>query len=426
MCNKNSRVTVIMGAGAVLDMDFPDNVLRPTTANITDKVREPYLGLNNNGEINLVDEIYHTLVDKFPCDQNLWWIENPKPNIHFEILFHVLEQLRAYSSVWDNQNRNPETYPYFAPFTQPNIKFSSTDLFQVMKEFVARIMKIVNAYNNYFQNDNGKEDWYRDFFKADFKWDIFNFNYDTTVEQCLKEYEDGFESVEGRADSKFNPTKLYVNAKGLSTINHIHGCIRYYYKDNINSDLFETSMHDLYLYPSFEDVSKRFVGRSQSSPSSQANEEYIAGPIITGLRKTDKVTCVPYAFYHSNLCNAITRNNAMVIVGYSFGDRYVNDLVKRMHSIWGGKERVVLIDKWNENMMKYKADREKFIQTLSAGELEFIQMISECKSIDQMVNFIDGDIESPKYSKNGNLMLLINGMKKASEARDQIYSYLMS
>lgn len=415
-----------MGAGAVLDMNFPANILWPSTRNITQEVIKPYDNVfDENKKITIVNEIYNRLLDVFPVSNYIWWEKDSKPNIHFEILFHVMEQLLAYESVWEGKNKNPDIYPHFAPFTTQNFDFQPEELWQVMKKFIMRIMEIVNAYNEYFRNDKGAEDWFRDFFKSNFKWDVFNFNYDTTVEQSLGEYEDGFEKCADRPYSIFRPQKLYENAQQLSTVNHIHGCINYYYKDNPNEDMFETNIHDLYLYPSYEEVKKKMIGRGQSNPSAQNNEQYYAGPIITGLRKTDKLNCLPYDFYHGNLYNAILRSNAMVIVGYSFGDLYVNNLINRMHAIWRGEERIVLIDKWDDSKINgYKSLLEQYMFTLSRGEIEFMEIMSSCTDIRDMVDtFIDTDLMRPKYAQNGSLLLFTCGMKEASRYRDKIYNF---
>lgn len=425
----NPRVTMIMGAGAVLDMNFPADILWPSTSNITQEVIKPYTNVfDKNKEITIVGEIYNRLMDVFPVSTYIWWEKDPKPNINFEMLFHVMEQLLAYESVWKGKNKNPDIYPHFAPFTAQNFDFQPEELRQVTSKFIMRIMEIVNAYNEYFQNDTGAEDWFRDFFKSSFKWDVFNFNYDTTVEQSLGEYEDGFEKCADRPYSIFRPQKLYENAQQLSTVNHVHGCINYYYKDNPNEDMFETNIHDLYLYPSYEEVKKKMIGRGQSNPSAQNNEQYYAGPIITGLRKTDKLNCLPYDFYHGNLYNAILRSNAMVIVGYSFGDLYVNNLINRMHAIWRGKERIVLIDKWDDSKINgYNSLLEKYMFTLSRGGIEFMEIMSSCTDIGNMIDtFIDTDVTRPKYAKNGNLLLFTCGMKEASRYRDKIYNFLES
>ncbi len=244
---------MVMGAGAVLDMNFPSNIIKPTTWNITEEVRKPYDDIFcANREITIVEDIYQILVRSFPVDHNIWWATNSTVNIHFEILFHVMEQLIAYQSVWASNNHNPYTFPHFAPFTTQNFSFDPKDLNQVMWKFIMRIMEIVNAYNEYFRNDNGAENWYRDFFKSDFKWDD----------------------------------------------NKIRG---------------------------------------------------------------------------------------------------------------------------------YKTELKKYLQTLSKGAIEFLELMSGCTCIGQMMNdFIDPDIFHPKYSINGNLMLITNGMKGASNIRNEIYSSLKS
>ena len=45
----NPRVTMIMGADVVLDIDFPTGVLRPSTWNITHELIKPYDDLINKG-----------------------------------------------------------------------------------------------------------------------------------------------------------------------------------------------------------------------------------------------------------------------------------------------------------------------------------------------------------------------------------------
>ena len=117
----------------------------------------------------------------------------------------------------------------------------------------------------------------------------------------------------------------------------------------------------------------------------------------------------------------------MVIVGYSFGDLYVNNLIKRMNAIWRGKERIVLIDKWCSEYMEYRTDLEKYLQTLPGGEVEFIELMSGCTDVGELSDFLfPSNYHSPKYSKNGNLMLVVCGMKEASVMRQEIYEFLES
>lgn len=116
---------MIMGAGAPLDLTLPNGVTWPSTTNITEEVRKPYdMVLNPGTTTDLVERIYKQLMATFPVNHNLWWISNPQPYIHFEILFHVMEQMRAYGFAWDGNCKNPYMYPYFAPFTKGDFGFS--------------------------------------------------------------------------------------------------------------------------------------------------------------------------------------------------------------------------------------------------------------------------------------------------------------
>ena len=57
-------------------------------------------------------------------------------------------------------------------------------------------MSIVNQYDTSFSENMTSERWYRDFWKSlSGKTDIFNLNYNNTIENSLGEYEDGFPPV---------------------------------------------------------------------------------------------------------------------------------------------------------------------------------------------------------------------------------------
>lgn len=385
---------------------------------------------DNSHDIYIVKEIYDKLVAEFPTCNNAWWVENPKPNIHFEILFHVMEQLVSYSSVWQRRNHNENMYPYFAPFTKSGFNFSEKDLFYIMWQFILRIMDIVNDYNEYFKDDEGNEDWYRKFFHLPFKFDVFNFNYDTTVEQSICDYEDGFRQVDNRNYFNFIPQLIFDNPDQKSTINHLHGCINYFYKDDVNSDINDTTIHDLYKYSSYDVVRKMMRGRGQSNNTSQTNEEYYAGPIITGLRKTDKLNCLPYDFYHGYLYQTILKSNALIITGYSFGDLYVNNLINRMNLIHGEKKRIVLIDKWDQSAINEEiCGLKKYLESnVPSNEIIFLEMMSDCGTIGEMIKtFITPDTKTPKYSQNDCVLLFTDGLKDAVENhQDEIVDFLNS
>ena len=240
---ENNRTTFLIGAGTPLDLVLPQDVIKPSTTEITNDVRRVYTDYLTQGDtITIVDDIYNWLMKNYPPDRSNPYVgETPTPYIHFEHLFHVLEMLDAYSWVWSRNSKNPNLYPVFAPFVQPNISFDTNTLSSVMDQFILRIMDIVNGYDSNFLNYHTNE-WYWKFYQQFAKdSDFFVLNYDATIEKAIGTYEDGFEA-DGIQNVflRFNPKRLFENPNGLSTINHMHGCINYYFQSykNINEDIY--------------------------------------------------------------------------------------------------------------------------------------------------------------------------------------------
>ncbi len=431
-----NRITTIIGAGAPLDFDYESvKIMRPSTYNITKEIINNYdlidvENINKTKTSDLVKEIYDCLEKQYPVIEN--WKEeddNKETIINFEMIFHVLESLYAYGSVWSKTCKNPSIYPIFAPFIKPSIIFDKNDIRQILDIFTIRIMDIINSYNKYFAKEKeNKEKWYYKFFsRKKVIWDIFNLNYDTTIETCINNYKDGFERLDDENFMKFNPKILWDSE--TSTINHLHGCINYYfdsYKD-INKDIFNSGFYDLYKYNSYDKVRGMILGRGRSYPSNQTGESYYPSPIITGLRKTDKVTNFPLGFYYGNLLKSIINNNVLVIIGYSFGDLYINSLLEKMNTLHGDSARIVIIDFWNKNKIKKQGLEHYFGYCLPNEELRFILKISNEKNASGLnKNLNCSSNKAYMMSNNNKLMLFINGFKKASKYANKIFDFMNS
>lgn len=423
-----SRTTFLIGAGIPLDLTLSHKLILPSTASITAEVCKPYRNYTNEDlPIQIVQDIYDKLMTEYPPKENPFSFEDPKPNVHFEHLFHVLEMLDSYYRVWRGHCKNESIYPVFAPFVKPGIDFDGDLLHSVLDDFVLRIMDIIAQYDGIYNIKLQEHDWYRNFFM----WfrensDYFTLNYDTTIEQTIGEYEDGYEA-DGIQDKflRFNPHKLLDNPNGLSTINHLHGCINYYFSSykEINQDVYTFRFHDLYKYPDYHTVRKLMIGRGQSSPSNQSGETYKAAPIITGLRKLDKLNNTPFDFYHANLVNCLVHNHKLVIGGYGFGDSYCNQLIERMAYMHGNRTRIVLIDKWNIPF----GDRCHGGYWLNNGAGTFLCKIARCGAFDWIIEELyhnEDKSSGALYSNNHHLMVLPNGFKDATEQAEMIESFL--
>lgn len=425
-----SRTTLLIGAGTPLDLELPESITFPSTANITKAVCQPYHNyMDENSPIHIVQEIYDKLMGTYPAKHNPFLTEDPKPYIHFEHLFHVLEMLDSYHWVWDGACKNESCFPVFGPFTRQDFGFDGRILHSVMDEFILRIMDIITQYNDHYHEEMEKHDWYRDFylrFKTDS--DYFILNYDTTIEQTIGEYEDGYEA-DGIQEEflRFNPQRLLNNTKGLSTVSHLHGCINYYFSTykNANQDVYEFDSHDLFKYQNYQTVRGHMIGRGQGAPASQTGESYHAAPIITGLRKLDKLNCIPFDFYHANLINCLTRSHKLVISGYSFGDIYCNQLVERMRYLHGEKTRIVLIDKWDfpEEARRHGG------YFLSQGLGTFLCKIMRCAMFDYAVSelYANEDKNSGALISNNHcIMVFPHGFKHAAGHINEIEAFLNS
>lgn len=442
--NSGSRITFIVGAGAPLDFTLAEDMVKPTTGNITQEVIKPYKYPLSRNKVKTVQRIYDILKSNFPADHINDWksFEKPQPDINFEQLFHVLEMYKSYDKPWEGECHNPDIYPEFAPFTRRKVKLHRESLHHIIQEFIHRIMEFVDKYDKYYQNNIAQESWYQSFF-AEFEGrsDIFTFNYDTTIEHSLSDYEDGFENVLPDEDfMRFNPNKLWQNTRYLSTVNHLHGCINYFFDTapDDNRLLSKYQHRDLCKYGSFDEVHQKWIGRGWGDTQTQSGEEYFPSPIITGLRKTDKLVGVPFDFYHGKLYDSIMHSNKLVIIGYSFGDLYVNQLFDRMDLIHGDKKRIVLIDYWNNRNSYTDKDGNKvkgeeldlgyFCENrINAEMMKFILMMAGITDTQQLQTAFNTRYQkSPMVSSNGNLMILPNKFKEASTHLKEIVAFLES
>ncbi len=231
------------------------------------------------------------------------------------------------------------------------------------------ILNIVNEYSTSFVNDTASESWYRVFWQAfNNHADIFNLNYDTTIETSLEDnFEDGFIPFCPEY-KKFSPRDLICNPRQLSTVNHLHGCILYG-DANPAVGQYEYSHRDLYKYTTYSPKNISY----QTTPTNQAEVTIYYTPIITGHRKTDKICYLPHSYYHANLANKILENPGLLIIGYSFNDIYVNQLIERHKLIHGQNQRITVIDKYPEYTDSHEVLRHQdIIKKDSIGHFGFI------------------------------------------------------
>ena len=421
----NQRTTVIIGAGAVLDFNY-DDITFPSTANITDTISK----LEIEGLYDKESKVISTIFSKINKI-----IGNSNNKVNFEELYSLLEHLWTINTI-SNKNTDhgsrifdPRAIPLYGHFLelQQYIDFPNIEYERALIYIIRTVADIINQYNQKFKENILYESWYRHFWSKRVKeWDIFTLNYDTTIENSLIEYEDGFESVLNTNYEHFNPIKLYKNDKKLSTINHLHGCINYA-ELNPKEFQFKHSNRDMYKLKNWNIDNMNEYLDFQSPPSTQTNSIYINSPIIIGQRKLDKQIFLPYSIYHANLANKIIQNQNLLIIGYSFGDLYINQLIERHKLIHEESQKVVIIDKFPSYICS-KGELYQFLTNRVNGYMRKFLLYQFNFGISPEFKIRGLNIEShnfPIYSDDQSTMLLINGFKEAAtEHKEVINNFL--
>lgn len=366
------RTTAILGAGAVLDFNF-SGLLKPTTFNITKAVVQQNIQGFDGGDSDLIKQIYNLIFEASRMEYLKLHpaVRRYDPIVTFEDLFEVIETLYSYNSTWNHEHF---PFPLISALVKSDLHYASIEYYRALIAIIERIFEIVFAYNERFKED-GNELWYKDFWKKfEGKLDIFNLNYDTTVENSLIDYVDGF--VGFTQDYKrFEPEVLWNTNSDKATVNHLHGCILYG-DPNPKPVEFHYSHRDLYKF--YPDVVNKAFFSGQWMPTNQAGDTIFYAPIITGLKKTDKICYMPNSIYHANLVKRIIENPSLFICGYSFGDLYVNQLLQRHKLIHDKNERVVVVEKWPDYVNEDCVSLYRyFMDNASSGMKEFVERITE-------------------------------------------------
>lgn len=406
--------TIIVGAGAILD--FEHKGIFPSTQNITEEVLKLNIHKVEGGERPLLRELYNHVYNELNKASGFNYTKPPKLN--FENLLHVIEMCIAYSGCWRKEYISWLSFPEFGTLIQP-VNFlkeiHTYDYIRGAYELQKTVMSIVNQYDTSFCEDMSVEQWYRNFWKSlSGRSNIFNLNYDNTIENSLGEYEDGFPPIKDGEDySRFSARRYFENPRCVSTIAHLHGQILF---SEARSYPFDYSMRDMVKNRDYETACKNRLG-GQFPPSNQAKEEYIKPEIVSGLRKTEKMTFAPNNVYLSDLTRKVIENNRLMIIGYSFGDLYLNEILGLGMAAHGDNFKVVIIDKFPSYIDTYTL----FFQQLSNNShmYSFVSRLAKDKLyIDigqkEFPLIVEG-YDAPVYSRNGNLMMCIGGFKDAVE-----------
>ena len=423
-----NTVTIIVGAGAVLD--FNHNGIFPSVKEITNEVLKLSTQKVDGGERPLLRELNDYIVGKLNKVGRPEINRAMPPQLNFENLLHIIEMCISYSGCWHKDFTSWPAFPEFGTLIHPDDFLNDIQTYDYIRAAFGlqkTVMDIVDQYDTTFREDTSSEQWYRDFWKSlSGKSNIFNLNYDNTIENSFGEYEDGFPPIkDGEEYSRFSAKRYYENKRGLSTIAHLHGQILF---SEAKEFPFEYSIRDMVKNRDYETACKNRIG-GQQNPSNQAKEEYLQPYIVSGSRKTEKITFAPNNVYLSDLTRKVIKNNRLMIIGYSFGDLYLNEILGLGMAAHGDDFKVVIIDKYPSYINSYISFFQYLVHECNPQGYTFVARLAKDRLFVEIGQkefpIIVNGYDKPLISRTGNLMMCISGFKDAVENhKDTIMEFL--
>lgn len=419
-------VTVIVGAGAALD--FEHMGVFPSVKTITEEVLKISTRKVDGTERLLIKNLYDGVIERLKNVGNPEVRKFIHPEVSFEDLLHVLEMCLSYSSCWHDEYLHWKVFPLYGALMEPDQILKDINTVEYERAAYAleeRVMKIVNQYDSAFKKDKSREQWYRDFWHSMKGANVFSLNYDSTIEESVESYEDGFDIVLGGEEySRFSAKRYYENRENKTTIAHLHGSILY---SEPKSFPFKYSIRDLVKNKDYESALKNRI-MSQSAPRTQAKEVYVQPYIISGARKTEKMVVAPYDVYLSDLTRKVLENKRLMLIGYSFGDLYLNEILGLGIAAHGDEFRALIIDKFPAYIHDYLS---LYQELKGLGMNSFVSRVSRdelsIKPGQKEFPLDVKDYDTPVVSKNGNLMICLAGFKDAvTKHREEIKDFLYS
>jgi hypothetical protein len=339
-----NRCTVFSGAG--LSIPVGGLVSTTLTALIRNTTQEYVDPSNPTGPLlrrQFIDEVARVL-DVYFAPQSC----------NFEDIFHALEVLDSCVNVGSTgtiKQFKPHFYPFFTP-TIPSAGpwINQFALNAAKKDLLETVANAIHSYDSAF-SPAGANTWFAAFWRnmiADLLLDLGTLNYDNTIEhslQPLHHLEDGYSlSAQPSSFARFEPTH-FCGYHG-SRMMHLHGNIHFGFDPmrtlNTSTQMFDDEWGDVFKFSTFNEAVQTWPSW-WSGTRAQSGEQIVGGPIITGLRKTDKLLTYPYSVYNSEYSEALLRNPRLLVVGYSFGDYHYNSLLGKMPAIHKDRRRIVII-----------------------------------------------------------------------------------
>lgn len=342
------RITILTGAGLTVSPVFSGI----STLYLTNKLRNLVIpnyeiGAKNPGEYFYQKLCYHyTRKSKGSCDLAI---------VNFETIIHLLEELYSHLASYNQNDIKSKSDSYLIGLARyKGVKPSFLKLKDVIKidlvsmkvatntDHLSEIIRTIYTYFiqgiidelKKFNSDSsnvGMNQFISCFIKPHLPNNkyikrFYSLNYDTWLNKHLGIY-DGFDLL-----GNFEENKVMIQ-DDFDCHYNLHGSILW------QNDLDRNNMKKL-------PKPVNYLGYRQSSNYGINREPLIPTPIITGYNKLERMKYDPYLQYYYALQKDILNSDLLLIIGYSFTDTHVNNIL----SLNKGKCVVVgYISEWFDN-----------------------------------------------------------------------------
>lgn len=347
-----NRITVILGAGTM--MEATTLSCGSITQSVIDK-QQGQFSANGWEEFPFLHFVYDKLKTYYSKENE---------SVNFEDIFHALEMWNSLKVTESKQTVKSfrSVFGLLCNLKEDFALVSQTLIYAGMRDLIDTVIENVAK----FENDVYKDVWFPNFFQMlqeQTPLDIFTLNYDTWLEQIICDYNDGFFPV-CDTHQEFSANRLFSSSDYRSTINHLHGQICFTSHLPTGSTRFLTD--GWYKANSYDIIEKLRIRPKHSGfmAKTQAAEQVFQYPIITGLRKNDKIMIPPFDAYYVHLYQQLRTNKNLLIIGYGFGDLYINALLNQFRSFHGDAGKVVCIGYLNPDAWRCSMDDMPFTVTM--------------------------------------------------------------
>lgn len=395
----NKKIVTLFGAGAVLDWGAPktlcsgdkltfipehgSNEIRNRVCCLTHLITGT--GFKDKNGDRITDKIFKVLVSK------------NKKNVNFETIINILEDLYNYWTAKQNSDSkslftiadldhainefsyfvhsepNPLTHKYSISIPgfdllkedyvsdeiHPNQKYYEMFLDELLGGIIGHISKYsyyTSGHNVIFKECNKEinesfSKWVNKFIVEDYSFRMYSLNYDRMFKVLLQDKGinifEGFDlsDLDIRPGEMISPNIPKIISDTTSNIYYnLHGSA-YWTIENENRNNLPGYQYFLSGVPEMND--------SAATIEIENGKRLLLTNIITGYQKVQKTAISPFRQMLSAFDRDCFEANALYIIGYSFGDEHINDIIRNARKYNRDLEIVLINPNFNDEQFMF-------------------------------------------------------------------------